>query len=159
MKTSKQPKVDIALVDKILDGIDTTAKDIFLPVLRRTQEVYGYIPKEAVLELSKRLKTAPAHLYGVATFYDQFSLTPQGRNVIRLCTNIACGANGADSLLEYLRDKLKPNKSGTTADGRFTLIEAECIGSCGRGPAMMINDDFHYELTPKKIDSILARYK
>ena len=94
-----KPKVDLSLIERVLEGIDTNARDIFLPVLRRTQEVYGFIPREAVIELAKRLKTTPAHLYGVATFYDQFSLAPQGRNVIRLCTNMACNVNGAETLL------------------------------------------------------------
>ena len=154
-----KPRVDLSLIEKVLEGIDTNARDIFLPVLRRTQEVYGFIPQEAVTELAKRLKTTPAHLYGVATFYDQFSLAPQGRNVIRLCTNMACNVNGAETLLGFLRSKLKITKGNTTADGRYTVIESECIGSCGRAPAMMINDDFHYDLTPQKIEKILARYK
>ncbi len=153
------PGVDLSLINTILEGIDTSSRDAILPALRRTQEVYGYIPKEAVFELAKSLKTTPAHLYGVATFYDQLSLVPQGRNVIRLCTNMACHVNGAENLLQFLRAKLNITKENTSPDGRYTIIESECIGSCGSGPAMMVNDDSYYNLTPRKIESILARYK
>ncbi len=153
------PGVDLSLINVILKGIDASSRDAILPVLRRTQEAYGYIPKEAVFELAKRLKTTPAHLYGVATFYDQLSLVPRGRNVIRLCTNMACHVNGVESLLEFLRAKLNITKENTSLDGRYTIIESECIGSCGRGPAMTVNDDSYYNLTPRKIERILARYK
>ncbi|MDA8088364.1 MAG: NADH-quinone oxidoreductase subunit NuoE [Nitrospiraceae bacterium] len=153
------PGVDLSRINAALKGLDAGAPDAILPALRRTQEACGYIPKEAIFELAKRLKTTPAHLYGVATFYDQLSLVPQGRNVIRLCTNMACHVNGAESLLEFLRGKLKITSGNTTSDGRYTIIESECIGSCDRGPAMMVNDDYYYELTPRKIMRILARYK
>ncbi len=153
------PGVDLSLISVVLKGIDVRSRDAILPVLRRTQEAYGYIPREAVFELAKRLKTTPAHLYGVATFYDQLSLAPQGRNVIRLCTNMACHVNGAESLLEFLCAKLKIKSGNTTRDGRYTIIQSECIGSCGRGPAMMVNGDSYYGLTPRKIERILARYK
>ena len=130
-----------------------------LPVLRRTQEVYGYIPEDAVFELARRLRLSAAHLYGVATFYDQFFLEPNGRHIIRLCTNVACDVLGAEALMDQIGGRLGVQKGGTTPDGRFTLLEVECIGSCGKGPAMMVNDDFHYDLTPDGIDVILEMYK
>jgi NADH-quinone oxidoreductase E subunit len=155
----RDPGLNMGLVDKVLEGFDTTAKDIILPVLRRTQEVFGYIPEDVVFELSRRLKLPPAHLYGVATFYDQFMLKPQGRHIIRLCTNVACNILGAEDLLESLGRKLGIGKGATTPDGRFTLLEVECIGACGKGPAMMVDDDFHYNLADDKIDKILTRYR
>jgi NADH-quinone oxidoreductase E subunit len=154
----RDPGLDMGLVDKVLEGFDTTAKDIILPVLRRTQEVFGYIPEDVVFELSKRLKLPPADLYGVATFYDQFMMKPQGRHIIRLCTNVACNILGAEDLLGSLSRKLGVGKGATTADGRFTLLDVECIGACGKGPAMMVDDDFHYNLADEKVDKILTRY-
>ncbi len=159
VKEKRGRGVDLGLIDRVLDGFDTSARDIILPVLRRTQEVYGYIPEDAVFELAKRLRLPPAHLYGVATFYDQFFLEPKGRNIIRLCTNLACNILGAEYLLGYISRRLGVDKGGTTADGAFTLLEVECIGSCGKGPAMMINDDFHYNLTEALVDEILEKYR
>ncbi|HEY3347367.1 MAG TPA: NADH-quinone oxidoreductase subunit NuoE, partial [Nitrospirota bacterium] len=150
----KKRSVSGELIDKVFEGFDPSAKDIILPVLRRTQEVFGYLDADAVFEVAARLKVSPAQLYGVATFYDQFLTTPAGRNIIRVCTNIACNINGAEALLEHLRAKLKVKNGGTTKDGRFTLFEVECIGSCGKGPAITINDDFHYNLTASKVDEI-----
>jgi len=158
-RKAKAPVVGPELIDRVMEGFDASAKDIVLPVLRRAQDVFGYIPEEAVLELAKRLKIPPAHLYGVATFYDQFLLKLPGRNIVRLCTNVACNIQGAESLMDYIGGKLGIKRGGTTRDGRFTLLEVECIGACGSGPAMMVNDDFHYELTEKKIDGILSRYR
>lgn len=159
MGLTRDAGLDMGRIDKVLEGFDPHAKDIVLPVLRRTQEVFGYIPEEAVFELARRLKLPPSQLYGVATFYDQFMLKPEGRHIIRLCTNVACNILGAEDLMEYICGKLGAAVGSVTADGAFTVLEVECIGSCGKGPAMMVDDDFHYNLTPGKIDKILARYR
>ena len=154
----KRPGIDLSLMERVVDGLDTSAPDTVLPLLRRTQDVFGYIPREAVFDLARRTGLSPARLYGVATFYDQLRLKPAGRHVVRLCTNVACNVLGAEDLLARLEEVLGVGQGGTTPDGRFTLLAVECIGSCGRGPAMMVDDDFHYDLTEEAVEGVLEGY-
>lgn len=114
-----------------------------------------YISKEDIEACAGFLKVPYSYVHGVVTFYSMFSLTPRGRYIIRLCESPPCHLMGSESLLEYLKKKLKIDIGGTTLDGLFTLELTSCLGICGVAPAMMINDEMIGNLTPEKIDAVL----
>lgn len=129
-----------------------------IPILQETQEIYGYLPEEAMRVIARKLKIPFSRVYGVATFYTQFHLKPRGRNIIRVCQGTACHVRGGAKLLEAISKTLGIGKNETTADGRFTLETVACLGSCGLAPVMMINEETYGRLTPEQIPAILERY-
>ncbi|SDF20293.1 NADH-quinone oxidoreductase subunit NuoE [Sporolituus thermophilus] len=133
-------------------------KGALIPVLQEAQNAYGYLSKEVIEYISKKLDIPVSQIYGVVTFYAQFHLNPRGRNIIRVCQGTACHVRGAKAILKALEENLKITAGGTTADLKFTLETVACIGACGLAPVMMINDDTHGRLTPEVIPDILAKY-
>jgi NADH:ubiquinone oxidoreductase subunit E len=109
--------------------------------------------------VAKVLNLPEAEVRGTASFYSMFKHKPAGRHIIQLCTNISCMILGAEKLLEYISKKYGVQPNGTSPDGRFSLVEMECIGACGTAPAMLVNTDFYDNLTEKRIDEILEKYK
>jgi NADH-quinone oxidoreductase subunit E len=106
-----------------------------------------------------RLGVSPARAEEVATFYVMFNTRPVGKHVIEVCTNVSCSLTGADRIFRALLDKYDVKNGQTTADGRFTIREVECLGSCGTAPAMLVNEDMHERLTLQKVESILGSLK
>lgn len=143
---------------EILENFEKKQKYL-IPVLQRAQEVYGYLPKEVLVEVGNQLGLSFVEVYGVVTFYSQFHLEPRGENVIRVCMGTACHVRGGDQILEKIKSQLKINDGETTEDLKFTLETVACIGACGLAPVIMINDDTHGRLEPKDIPNILATYK
>lgn len=130
-----------------------------IPVLQQAQEIFGYLPKSVLIEISKELNIPISRIYGVITFYAQFHLEPRGKNIIRSCQGTACHVRGAKAILTELQKELGlDDKMVTTPDLQYTLEKVACIGACGLAPVMMINDDTHGRLTPETIPSILAKY-
>ncbi|CAA7600721.1 NADH-quinone oxidoreductase subunit E-like [Acididesulfobacillus acetoxydans] len=134
-------------------------KGALIPVLQKAQEIYGYLPADVLRRVGRGLKIPVARVYGVATFYAQFRLTPMGRNVLRVCLGTACHVRGGAKVLETIEQELGVKDGGTTEDQRFTLEIVACIGACGLAPTMMINDQVHGRLTPDKVGGILAQYE
>ncbi|MBI5051096.1 MAG: NADH-quinone oxidoreductase subunit NuoE [Nitrospirae bacterium] len=134
-------------------------RSALLPSLYIAQKEFGWLSPKAMLCVAQTLNLPEAMVRGTASFYAMFKHKPMGRHVIQLCTNIACMILGAEKLVGFLKTTygLEPNK--TTADGRFSLVIMECIGACGTAPAMLINTDFYDNLTEKKIEDILGKYK
>ena len=114
-----------------------------------------YVAREDIEACADYLNVPYSYVHGVATFYTMFSLTPRGRNIIRLCDSPPCHLMGSTSALDYLKQKLGVEVGQTTPDGAFTLELASCLGVCGVAPAVMINDEMFGKLTPERIDSIL----
>lgn len=130
-----------------------------IPVLQQAQEIFGYLPKSVLIEISKELNIPISRIYGVITFYAQFHLEPRGKNIIRSCQGTACHVRGAKAILVELQKELGlDDKTVTTPDLQYTLEKVACIGACGLAPVMMINDDTHGRLTPETVQSILAKY-
>lgn len=129
-----------------------------MPVLQKAQDIYGYLPIEVQQMIADGLNTSLSEVYGVATFYSQFSLTPKGEYKINVCLGTACYVKGADKVLEAIENKLGIKSGECTPDGLFSLDSARCIGACGLAPVMMINDEVYGKLTPDMIDSILDKY-
>ena len=134
------------------------AKGATIPVLQAIQEVYGYLPRQAMEYAAKQLRIPFSRIYGVATFYAQFHLTPRGENIIRVCQGTACHVRGAAKIVDALKEQLGIEVGETTEDLKFTLESVACIGACGLAPVIMINNDTFGRLTPEKIKEILKNY-
>jgi NADH-quinone oxidoreductase subunit E len=130
-----------------------------LPVLHVVQDTLGHLPPAAMLQVAEKLSVAPTAVAEVATFYSMLRLQPCGRYQIDVCTNVSCSLCGAEQILEHLEKKLGVSVGETSADGKFTLREVECLASCGTGPALQVNEDFHERLTPQKLDALIESLK
>lgn len=135
------------------------AKGALIPVLHEAQEIYGYLPLSVQKAVSEGLNVPLSEIYGVVTFYTQFSLQPKGKYQIQMCMGTACYVKGASAILDKLQEKLGIHVGDCTEDGRFSLDACRCIGACGLAPVMMINDDVYGRLVPDDIEGILEKYK
>ncbi|RME27904.1 MAG: NADH-quinone oxidoreductase subunit NuoE [Deltaproteobacteria bacterium] len=127
-----------------------------IPVLHIVQDELGWLPVEAMDWVAGRLGLAATRVYGVASFYTMFRRKPAGRHRLEICTNVSCSLMGAEHLRDYIGKKLGIEPGQTTPDGRISLHEVECLGSCGTAPVMLVDDEYHENLTPQKVDEILA---
>jgi NADH-quinone oxidoreductase E subunit len=130
-----------------------------LPALHLIQEREGYISEEAMQYIADYLGIPFGHVLGVVTFYTMFYDKPMGRHHIQVCTNISCQLLGAESILDHIGKRCGIKPGQTTDDGKFTLSEVECLGSCGTAPMMQVNDDYHENLTAERVDSIIDSLK
>jgi NADH-quinone oxidoreductase subunit E/NADP-reducing hydrogenase subunit HndA len=130
-----------------------------IAVLHRTQELYGYLPTDVMDEVAQEMQIPTAHIWGVATFYHYFNLTPPGKHVISVCLGTACYVRGAGEILETVKDELKIDVGEVTEDGLFSLQPARCLGACGLAPVVMIDETIHGELTPKAVTQLLNQYR
>jgi len=126
--------------------------------LKIVQRRTGWISDETLAAIAGHLGMTSAELDGVATFYNLIYRQPVGRHVILICDSVSCWVMGYETMREHLSRRLGIQLGETTADGRFTLIPMACLGACDHAPAMMIDNELHGDLTPDKIDAILARY-
>ena len=134
-------------------------KGALIPVLHEAQEVYGYLPMHVQKRISEGLNVPLTEIYGVVTFYTQFSLQPKGRFKVSICMGTACYVKGASHILDKLQEKLGIHVGECTEDTRFSLDACRCIGACGLAPVMMINDDVYGRLSPDEIEGILDKYR
>jgi NADH:ubiquinone oxidoreductase subunit E len=129
-----------------------------MPVLHKTQELFGYIPEEAQKRISEVLNIPMAEIYGVATFYSRFTLNPRGQNTISVCLGTACYVKNSQGVLDKLKEELNLKEGETSKDGKFTLEATRCLGCCGLAPVMMINEEVFGKLVPEDIPEILKKY-
>lgn len=134
-------------------------KGALIPVLHEAQELYGYLPLSVQKKISEGLKVPLTEIYGVVTFYTQFSLNPKGKFKIQVCMGTACYVKGSGMVLDKLKEKLGINVGECTDDGKFSLEACRCIGACGLAPVMMINDDVYGRLSPDDIEGIIEKYR
>jgi NADH-quinone oxidoreductase subunit E len=130
-----------------------------LPVLYLAQQEFGHLGPDAVAYVAKLMDQAPARVQGVVSFYTMYNMKPIGRHHIQVCRTLPCALRGAEQVTGMLKRKLGIECGQTTADGRFTLSEVECLASCGTAPMMQVNDDYYENLTEEKIDEILDGMK
>ncbi|HTY40797.1 MAG TPA: NADH-quinone oxidoreductase subunit NuoE [Thermoanaerobaculia bacterium] len=152
----KFPAEALARIEKILKRYPTKQAAL-LPVLWLAQETWGWISKEASEEVARILELPPSHVDGVLTFYTMFNLRPVGRNLLQFCTSISCHLLGAEELVAHCRKKLGVGLEETTKDGKFTLVEVECIAGCDKAPSMMVNDAYYEPMDAGKLDALLER--
>lgn len=130
-----------------------------MPALQLAQESFGYLPKEMLEMISKELNIPLAEIYGVATFYSQFTFEPKGENKISVCLGTACYVKGAQFLLEEFEAQLHIKSGSTTRDQRFSLDSARCVGDCSIAPIVIVNGDVYAKVKKNEIAGILAKYK
>lgn len=151
-------EIDIKKINPMLDEL-AEVKGSLITILQHTQEIYGYLPQEAIREISKRTGIAESEIMGVATFYTQFRLTPVGKYMIMLCQGTACHVNSSEAILQTVTEELGIKDGETTPDGLFSLKCVACLGCCSLSPVMMINDDTYGSLTPDKTRKILKELR
>jgi len=134
-------------------------KSALIDVLHDTQSEIGYLPREALDQVSDGLGVPLSRVYSVATFFKAFSLEPRGRHLINVCMGTACHVRGADRVLEKMEKVLKIKKGQNTPDLKFTLETVNCVGACALGPMVIIGEDYHGEMTPEKVSEVLKNYK
>lgn len=130
-----------------------------LPVLHEAQEIYGYLPIEVQQMVADGLGVSLSEVFGVATFYSRFSLTPKGKHRISVCLGTACYVKGSDKILTEIENLLGIKSGECTPDGLFSIDSCRCVGACGLAPVMMIDEDVYGKLTPKEVANILKKYQ
>ena len=141
-----------------IDSIRHT-QGILMQTLHKAQDIFGYLPIEVQKFISYETEVPLAEVYGVATFYSQFSIEPKGRHKIGVCLGTACYVKGSQNVLDKLSKELNIKVGETTPDNLFTLEATRCLGCCGLAPVMMIDGDVYGKLEAKKIPEILEKYK
>ena len=129
-----------------------------IPVLHQAQEIYGYLPIEVQTMIADGLNVPLAEVYGVVTFYTQFSLNPKGEYKIGVCLGTACYVKGSGDILEKIKEIIGVDVDGCTPDGKFSLEATRCIGACGLAPVFTINEDVYGRITADDVPAILEKY-
>ena len=151
--TKEQEAALMAVIGELKD-----TPGALMPILQKAQDIYGYLPIEVQTMISDETGIPMEKIYGVATFYSQFSLEPKGKYRISVCLGTACYVKGAQEVYDKLKELLGIGDGGCTPDGKFSLDSCRCIGACGLAPVMMINDDVYGRLTPDMLPAILEKY-
>ena len=133
-------------------------KGSLMPILQEAQEIYGYLPVEVQMMIADELNFSLEVVYGVATFYGQFSLNPKGKYKVAVCMGTACYVKGSGDILDRVSKELGIAADEITTDGEFSLEATRCIGACGLAPVLMINDEVYGRLTPDEIPKIFKKY-
>lgn len=153
-KGTKEQEEKLKLVIKEHKGM----RGATIPVLHKAQEIYGYLPIEVQTMIADGLDVPLAEVYGIVTFYAQFSLNPKGVYPIGVCLGTACYVKGSGDILEKIKEILGIDVGECTPDGKFSLDATRCIGACGLAPVMTVGEDVHGRLTVDDIEGILKKY-
>ena len=152
-------KIDLSAANEILENSGYRQQAI-ISILQEIQEVYHYLPQEVFPLLAEKLGMSEAKIYSIATFYENFSLEPKGKYVIKVCDGTACHVRRSIPILEKLREELDLSASKkTTDDLNFTVETVSCLGACGLAPVITVNDVVHPEMTPDKVVELLKSLK
>ena len=153
-----EQKIDLKQIEGVLDEL-AKVRGSLITILQKTQDIYGYLPKDAIIYISEKTGIAESEIMGVATFYTQFRLTPVGKYLIMLCQGTACHVNSSELILQTIKDELGIEDGETTEDGLFSLKCVACLGCCSLSPVMMINESTYGSLTPEKTKKILKELR
>ncbi|HNZ11828.1 MAG: NADP-reducing hydrogenase subunit HndA [Deltaproteobacteria bacterium ADurb.Bin151] len=132
-------------------------KSALIAVLQDIQEAFNYLPKEALKTASNMMKVPMSRVYEAATFYTAFSLKPRGKHIVKICKGTACHVRGAAILQDRFETTLGIKPGETTKDGKFSLETVNCVGACALGPVVVINTDYHGQVTINKVDKIIKK--
>ena len=144
-------------VNKIIDLFDCKRSNL-IQILHQLQNLYGFLPIEVLVQVSKKMSVPLSEVTGVVSFYSFFSTQPRGRHTIRVCLGTACYVRGGKKIIEKIQELLQVDLGGTTEDQRFTFEIARCIGACGLAPAVMIDNEVYRQVNSNKLKSILSKY-
>ena len=131
---------------------------LLVDILQDIQTETGYLPKEVLEETARGLDIPISRVYSVATFFKAFSLKPRGRYLINVCMGTACHVRGAVRVMEKIEEELGIKRGETTPDHKFTLETVNCLGACALGPIVVVGEDYHGEMTPETVSSVLKNY-
>ncbi len=129
-----------------------------MPILQKAQGIYGYLPVEVQQIIAESLNIPLEQVYGVATFYAQFTLNPKGKYQISVCLGTACYVRGSGDIMDRLTKKLGIEEGGITPDGKFSIEACRCLGACGLAPVMTVNGEVFGRLVPADVDAIIDRF-
>jgi len=132
-----------------------TKRSALIPVLREIQNEYGYLSAESMEQAANMLEISPSSVQNVATFYTMFFTEPAGKHVVWVCRTLSCALRGAEHVEDYMCDKLGIKTGETTDDGKITLMEAECLASCGTAPVMLVDNTLEENLTKARVDQVI----
>ncbi len=133
-------------------------KGALMPILQKAQDIYGYLPIEVQTMISDEMNVPLEKIYGIATFYSQFSLNPKGKYKISVCLGTACYVKGSGDIFNKLQDLLGIKDGECSPDGKFSLESCRCIGACGLAPVLTVNEDVYGKLTLDDLDGIISKY-
>ena len=153
-----EKSIDLRPVKKIVAGYGNDKDSNLIAALQQTQDEYGYLPKQALKEVSRLMDVPLTRIFGIVTFYSQFTLIPRGRHAIKICTGTACHVKGVNDVKQKVKDQLNVVEGETTADYQFTLETVACIGTCFLAPVMMVDDRYFGKLTTDTVTDIVDRY-
>jgi NADH-quinone oxidoreductase subunit E len=155
-----EPKDGKVVLEAVQAAVDRygASQDELIPILNDLNREIGYLPGEVLDEVSRLLRVPKSQLFSVASFYRMLSTKPRGKHVIQFCESAPCHVAGGREVWMAIKEALKIEENETTPDGKWTLITTSCLGVCGVGPVMMIDDDVIGNVDPKQVASILARY-
>jgi len=146
--------LDLAPLEEVFERYSSEPGAI-IPVLQKAQEIYGYLPKEVLETVARRMRVPLSQVYGVVTFYSQFYLTRRGRHIVRQCDGTACHVRGAGRIIQAVEQELGIKAGETTPDYRLTYEVVYCLGSCGLAPVAMVDDKVVGHLVPEKMLEIV----
>lgn len=160
-KISNYPFKDDAEKSAKLDAVIAANKhdsSRLMAVMQEAQNIYGYLPTEVQKKIAEGMGVSPEKVFGVSTFYAQFSLSPKGEYNISVCLGTACYVKGSGAIFDKVSEKLGIGADECTPDGKFSLTACRCIGACGLAPVLTVNEDVYGRLTTKDVDDIIAKY-
>jgi len=158
MTQSKNGHEPVEVVQQAIERYGTS-RDELIPILSEVNRKLGYLPAEALEELSRLLKVPKSQLFSVATFYRMLSTKLRGRHVIQFCESAPCHVVGGRQVWQRLQEELQLKSGETSQDGRWTLETTSCLGVCGVGPVIIVDGEIYGNVVPEQIPDILARYK
>jgi NADH-quinone oxidoreductase subunit E len=161
VQDTKQSDVTNSVIVAVKASVDAfgAKREEMIPILTDINRRLGYIPPEALDEVSKLLKAPKSQLFSVASFYRMLSTKPRGRHVIQFCESAPCHVVGGKEVWEELQEQVDLKSGETSPDGKWTLLTTSCLGICGVGPVMTIDEDVYGNIAPNELKTILARYE
>lgn len=157
--------VEVMETKKVIEAVQAAVsrhgatQDELIPILNDVNRTVGYLPAEALDEISRLMRVPKSNLFSVASFYRMLSTKPRGKHVIQFCESAPCHVAGGRDVWEAVKESLNISEDETTPDGKWTLVTTSCLGVCGVGPVMMIDDDVYGNVDPKQVPSILSKYQ
>ncbi len=150
---------DTARIEEILQRFPQIKRNALIPLLQAVQDEFGYISEEAISRIGTHLSLASSKVYGLATFYNQFSFSPRGYYHVVLCNGTSCHMAGSGELVSEITKMLEIEDGQTTRDGLFSLEVQSCIGACGQSPVMSVNGEYYSGVTVKEVREIIKQYR